>query len=169
MASQLDSLETKMEEALVKKAPFQIPQKGKETLVNIMPWLALVAGVLGLLAARAHWNFGHYENELIDSINQLSRAYGFTDPTASLGVAYWLAFGALILFSVLYLVAFPGLRARSKSRGWNIVFYAAILSVVYSVILIFVDRRGVDSFIWNALVAVASLYLLFQVRSLYKS
>lgn len=168
MASQLDGLETKMEDALVKNAPFQIPEKGKETLVSIMPWLSLVGGVLGLLAAKGLWDIGHYaNNRLIDSLNQISRTYGYTAPTANLGVAYWLAFVALVGFSLLDIIAFPGLRARSKSRGWNIVFYGTILSVVYSVVLIFVNGRGVGSFIWSMLVALVSFYLLFQVRSSY--
>ena len=48
-------LEDKMEEYLVKKAPIQIPENGKKALVQWMPWIALVFGVLSLLSALGLW------------------------------------------------------------------------------------------------------------------
>lgn len=168
MSEQLTNAENKLNDVFVKKAPYQIPEKSKKTLVEFMPWISLVAGLLGLLAAKALWSLGHYTNKLVDTINQISQVYGVKSHAPSLGVAYWLALVVLIGFSVLDVVAFPGLRAKSKARGWNLVFFGALLNVLYAMVLIFVDGRGVGSFIWGILTAIVSFYLLFQVRSQYK-
>ena len=58
------------------------------------------------------------------------------------------------------LMALPGLFAR-KMSGWTLLFYSRLVSIV---------ARALAGAIVSALVVgVISLYVLFQVRSLYKA
>jgi hypothetical protein len=59
----------------------------------------------------------------------------------------------------LTVVALPGLFARKRS-GWNLLFYARIVGFVTSLLI---------GAIVSALVGIViSLYILFQVRPLYR-
>ena len=78
----------------------------------------------------------------------------------------WLAIAVLIVQGVLYLLAFPGLRDRKK-KGWDYVFYAALVSVVYSVVSLFTGYNAVSGFLGAIIGALISFWLLFQVRSAY--
>lgn len=164
----LAPLEKKLNELLVAKAPFQIPTAGREGIVKFSPWISLVMGIFGLLAGLALWRAAHTVNQLVDFANQLSASVGAETVSDRLGIAFWLSLFALIASSVLLLVAVPGLKARKKA-GWNLVFYGVLANFVYGIFALFYDAAGVGSFIMSLLGTVVGLYLLFQVRSYYKS
>src|SRR6266496_4149207 len=83
-----------------------LPKNAKDALVNIMPWIALVFGILGILGS-------------IGGLGLLSA----TSPLAVMGGAsgmssYGTGFVAALLWlgsSVLLLAAFPGMKARKSS------------------------------------------------------
>jgi hypothetical protein len=129
---------------LVQKAPFQIPPAGREWIVKYGPWITLVLLIISLPAIL-----------LILGIGTAIMPFG--------GIAYGTGFGTAALFLLvqtgLTAAALPGLFAR-KMSGWNLLFYGRLVGAVGSLLV---------GAILGALVGlVISLYILFQVRSLYK-
>src|SRR4051812_11382904 len=114
----LDGLENSLKGVFVDSAP-KLPEKGKEALVSWLPWINLVLGILTLWAAYALWHWAHVANNLINSLNDISRAYGGTTVgTRGMTSALWLGLIVLAIEGVLYLMAFPATKARTK-RGWD--------------------------------------------------
>lgn len=128
---------------LVRKAPFQIPDAGREWIVRYGPWIAVVLLLLSIPALL-----------LILGVGTLLLPFG--------GAGYAVGFGYASVFllvqSGLRVAALPGLFAR-KMTGWNLMFYAAIVGLVGSLLI--------GAFISGVVGLVISLYILFQVRSLY--
>jgi O-antigen/teichoic acid export membrane protein len=50
-------------------------------------------------------------------------------------------------------------------RGWDLLFLSALINLVYAVVTIFIDSRGIGSFFLSLLSSAIGFYLLFQVRS----
>lgn len=141
----LNSLETTLEEYFVKKAPFQIPQGGKEAIVKFGPWIMLVLLIMSLPVIFAALG-------LSAALSPFMMMYG-TSPLYSVGL--WISVGSLVLDAV----ALPGLFAR-KMQGWRFAYYATLLSVVSSLVM--------GQIVSAILSAVIGLYILFQIRSMYK-
>lgn len=129
---------------LVDKAPFQIPDGGREWIVKFGPWIILVVMVLALPAILFVLGLG-------------------TIALPFAGVAYATGFsvGVIGLFAtfVLQALALPGLFSRRMS-GWTLLFYAQTISAASGLL-----QGAVASSLIGALI---SFYILFQVRSLYK-
>ena len=131
---------------LVTKAPIQIPEQGKEWLVKYGPWIVVVFAVLSL--------------PLLFALLGLSALVApFTG-----GVGYATGFGILALGGlvelVLMLMALPGLFGR-KMSGWNLLFYANLVGIA--------SRLLAGAIVAAVLGGLISLYILFQVRPLYKA
>lgn len=144
----LNKLESILEVYFVKKAP-ALPKGGKEFIVNFAPWLVIVGAVFSIPAIFSLIG-------LTGMIN--SSPYGSV-VAASLGPTYYLSIILLIGVVALELFALPGLFAKKKS-GWNLIFYASLLSALSSIVSL-----NILGFIIGTLI---SLYLLFQVREFYK-
>jgi hypothetical protein len=129
---------------LVKKAPFQIPDGAREWIVKFGPWITVVLLVFSLPLIFALLGIG-----------------AFLAPFGGLGYATGFGMTALfVLVSVaLEIFALPGLFAR-KMSGWKLMFYAQIASAVGSLVA--------GAIVSGLVGALISLYVLFQVRSLYK-
>ena len=130
---------------LVKKAPIQLPDNAKEWIVQYGPWITLVVLVLTLPVLLAVLGIGTV-----------------LMPFAGVGYATGFGFVAigLIIEIGLTVMALPGLFAR-KMSGWTLLFYARLVSLVAGVLS--------GAVVSALLVALISLYLLFQVRQLYKA
>jgi hypothetical protein len=128
---------------LVKKAPFQIPEGGREFIVKFGPWITLVLLIISLPALLFVLGVGT-----------------FFAPMA--GVAAASSFGISAIFLIVQLglriAALPGLFAR-KMSGWNLLFYATLVGFVHSLV-----SYAIISGIIGALIG---LYILFQVRTKY--
>jgi len=133
----------------VAKAPFQIPAAGRQALVRFGPWIAIVILLMTLPAVLYYagishdvWWYGRW---------RVADWYLLHDSPPA-------AFGFVAEF-VLLLMAVPGLFARTRS-GWSLAFYARVVGALTSVLsgLIVSGLAG----------ALISLYLLFQVRALYR-
>ncbi len=159
-------LEKTMDEYFVDKAPFQIPANGKKALVEWLPWISLIFGVLSLLAALGLWHAGHTVNILVDYANTISQAYG--GETVSLGFMYYIALLALVVEGALMLIAFPGLRAKSKKRGWDILLLSTLLNFIYGIFVAFTDYGSIGNIIGSLIGVVIGLYILAQIKSHYK-
>jgi hypothetical protein len=161
------NIEKQMDEYLVKKAPFQIPENGRKTLVNWLPYLALIFGVLSALAAIALWNAGHSVNEAVKTANEISAAYGIEARTSELGLVYYISLFAILAEAALLLVAYPGLRERSKSKGWNLLLYGVGASLAYGLLVAFTVHGSLADSIMSLVGATVSLYILAQIKSHY--
>ena len=128
---------------LVKKAPVQIPEGGKEWIVKFGPWITVVLLVLSLPLLLVALGIGTF---LIP--------FG--------GVGYASGFGLLTIVLIaeigLMIAALPGLFAR-KMAGWRLLFYSQLISIVFNVLS--------GSIVWGLLFGLISLYVLFQIRSKY--
>ena len=130
---------------LVKKAPFQIPDNIREWLVKFGPWIALVLMLLTLPFVLLALGI----STVLLPFAAVGYATGFT----------FVAVVAIVQFG-LQVAALPGLFAR-KMSGWTLLFYANIVGVLSSLL------HG--ALIGAVLGGLISFYILFQVRSLYRT
>lgn len=164
----LKSLETKLDDVFVKNAP-ALPDGGKKALVQYLPWINLVLGLLSLLAVYNLWHWAHLANKLVDYANSLSAIYGGPAVvTHRLTFTVWLSIIVLAVQAVLYIAAFTGLRDKKKS-GWNLIFYALLVNAAYGVVVLFTDYGGVGNLIGSLIGTAIGLYFLFQIRASYKA
>ena len=130
---------------LVGKAPVQLPTLAKEWIVQYGPWITVVLLMLSLPALL-----------FVLGVGTALLPFG--------GVGYAPGYGyltlGLIVQSGLTVAALPGLFARRMS-GWTLLYYARLVSLVFT---------ALAGSIVSALVGgLISMYILFQVRALYKA
>jgi glucan phosphoethanolaminetransferase (alkaline phosphatase superfamily) len=166
--------------ALLKKAEDQIgglfkdlpnlPSNSKDALVKVWPWLALIFGVLQLVAAWGLYKIlDNVLNPLVDYVNTLAVYTGqetvgyssFDKAVIYLGIAI------LIIDGIILLMAYPHLVKRAR-RGWDLLFLGSLLNLLYAVVTIFIDSRGFGSFVFSLIGSAIGFYLLFQIRDRYK-
>ncbi len=128
---------------LVKRAPFQLPDRAKEFIVRYGPWIAIVLLAISLPVILLALGVG-------------AVLLPFVAPYDAPG--FGLAVAVLLLELVLEVAALPGLFAR-KMSGWRLIFYARIVAIAYSLV-----RGSIVSAIVGGAIG---LYILFQVRGLY--
>jgi hypothetical protein len=156
------ALEKKLDEIIVDSGP-ELPDNAKNALVKYLPWISLVLGLLISYNAYTIWHQAHVVDNFVNYTNSLSAAHG-TPMVSSKHVAFivWLNVVILIATAVLYILACPLTRYRKKS-GWNLLFYALLLGVIYEVTDIW---SGGD---WaTRILPFAGLYLLFQIKAAYR-
>lgn len=167
MSSVLANLETKLGE-LYKSAP-NLPEKYRKLLVDWVPWLSLAAGVLSLWAAWMIWHWVHLVAPVVDYLDSIS-AYYRTGPvivaTNHWSLMLWVSIIVLLAEAVIYLLAFPGLRAKKKN-GWDMLFYGALLNIAYGIAVLFTSYGGFGQLIGTVIGTAVGLYFLYQVRSYY--
>jgi len=137
-----------MEDWFTKLPP--LPKGGKDAIVQITPWVALIFGILGVLGGLAGIGLLTALSPFMAISNGLGGAAG-----GLIGAAFGLAASAILL------AAFPGTSKR-QMRGWTLLFWSEALSAVASVLSI-----GTNGAI-GLLVALVGFYLLFQIKSYYK-
>ncbi len=142
-----------------------LPDSSREGLAKVWPWLALIGGVLQLLAALALWRLASWADQVTDLANQLSTYYvGYgAGPSSLEKTVIYIGVAVLLVEAVLLLMAFPKLQKRERA-GWDLLFLAGLLNVVYGVLQIFTFNRGFGSFIFSLIGSGVMFYLLFQVR-----
>lgn len=124
-----------------------LPANIREVIVKITPWIALIFGILGLLAGIAGLGVLTFLAPLV--------ALGGGFQSAGTGI---IASVLLIASAGLLLAAFPGTNKR-KSQGWDFLFWSEVVSLVSSVLAI--SLTGV-------LGNLIGLYILYQIRTYYK-
>jgi len=162
----MQGLENALDEAF-KKLP-QLPENGRKGLANAMPWLALLGGILSLLAAWYLYQAVAWVDQWAGYANSLYTAVGYSAPVSGISAITWVSLALLAVQAVLFLVAFPSLRAFKKG-GWNILFWAALVNVAYDVVynLFGYGYMNLGQLIFSLLGAAVGLYLLFQIRPAY--
>jgi hypothetical protein len=144
-----------------------LPDSSREALVGVWPWIALLFGVAQILAAWALWNMIRAAETLVGRYGSFYVKYPAALSSADRLVIY-LGVAVLLADAVILLMAYPELKKRSR-RGWDLLFLGALLNVAYSVVSLFINGRGVSSFIFSLIGSAVGFYLLFQVRGKYGS
>ncbi len=143
----MDQLEKFLEDLFTKKITYQLPPKAKETIVKIAPWVILIVIVLSLPAVFAIFGLSSF----------VSSFGGFSS-------RYYIGVVVLIIQVVLMIMAFSPLQKR-EIKGWNYIYYSDLVSVVYALF----SSYTLGSFVWSLLGSAIGLYILFQVKSHYKT
>lgn len=151
----LQSLETKLNDVLVKNAPVQLPDNWRKWLGNyawVFALIGLVLGVFSVLILLPVLGFG-------TAVGALAGSGGYV-------FFAWISFLVLSAYTVLLGVAMPKLKRKEKS-GWNLIFYSSIFFLAYDIFnwLRFPGLGSFFSLIWNVAWAVVGLYFVFQMRS----
>ena len=165
-----DQLEDKLNEVFVKNAPFQLPENAKKVIVDILPWLNLIFGILTLLSAYWLYQAATVVEKWVGWANDISQSYGGQAvQTSHLSPMVWAGIIVLAVEGVLWIAAFPGVREKKKT-GWNLLFYALLVNIVYGFLALFINvgsYSGISGFIGYAISTAIGLYLLFQIRSAF--
>jgi len=154
LKSALVQLESTLEEYMVKKAPFQIPENIKNILVKIAPWfiiLSLIITVPGILLV-----FG------LGAVVAPLAVVGGPGSMVSYGLTYLISMGVTIVSLVINIIALPGLFKRSIG-SWRLLFYSQLISLAASVVSL-----NVSTILGALIGAVIGFYVLFQVKSCFK-
>lgn len=162
----LDKLENSLDEVFGKNA-LKLPEGGKKMLVSWLPWISLIFGLLTLLSVYTLWQWANAVNTLSDNLNDFYQSIGGTNLVDDrLTVAVWVALAVAAVQALLYLAAFSPLKAHKKS-GWNMLFYIALINIVYGVVVLFTDYGTIGNFIVYLIGSAIGLYFLFQIRGHY--
>lgn len=145
LTDSFEKLERTLKVYFVDKAPFQLPTGAKEFIVQYGPWITLVLLILALPVIFAALG-------LTAIFSPFGEAAGFR------GVNF-LSIILGIVALVLEGMAIPGLFRRSK-QGWNLMFYASIVTAVDNLI-----TANIGGLVIGLLIG---WYILFQIRSYYK-
>jgi len=128
----------------LKKAP-QLSENSRGWIIRLMPWLALIFGLMALPGVLAGLGL------------------------STIGAPFWILaggrhFGWLIGFLIgtaqviIELMAVPDLFKKVK-RGWQLIYWASLLGIISS--LFYFSGTGL-------VMCAASIYFLYQVKSAYK-
>lgn len=134
----------------------QLPENARKGLAAALPWLTLLGAIFALMGIG-----GLYNAAML--LNGVYNAFGYPVSTGFVATL-WIGIAILAAQVVLYLVAFPALRAYKKS-GWDLLFWVALVSVLYGVVMnLFNGYFDLGQLIVSLLGAAIGLYFLFQVR-----
>jgi hypothetical protein len=167
MTDAIRKLEAKLAD-LFKDMP-ALSAGSRESVVQLLPWLAVLGAILQSIVAYRLWKLLETIGTLSFYRSNVARYYGDT-VLGMTDTERLLAYLALVLLGaqiVMLGLAVSQLKDKLKS-GWSLAFQAAVLNVITTILLLFAYDRGVDSVIVRLLIAIFALYLLFQVRELFK-
>ncbi|NBU33240.1 hypothetical protein EB118_11005 [bacterium] len=160
----LKKVELKMADVF-KDVP-SLPLSTQKLLAGWLQWAAPIVGIVQLVVAWGLFAWGRNADRVIQTINNYSNAFGVETSAERLGLFYWLSLIFLVIQAVLLLWAYSGLKSGLK-KGWDLVFLAALVNVVYGVFSAFTSRGGFESLFFSLIGSAVGLYLLFQVRNQY--
>ena len=162
--------EKQLDDLFTKNTP-RLPDSGRKTLAAWAPVVTLILGILSLIAAWELWHWAHVADSLLNYANAVCNTYsGYTCGVNVSRFSLWLWLGVAFLIAegILYLFAYPGLRDHRK-EGWNYIYYALCLQVVYAVLSLFIPYDKGSHFLGSLIESVVGFYLLFQIRGIYSA
>ncbi len=138
----------------------------RTTLANIWPWFALVGGLFQLAAAKGLYDLLHIADNLDKALGSLAiyTTGSSAGPSSFDKNVIYLGIAMVVVDAVILLIAFPKLRSHEKA-GWNLIFLAALVNVVYSVVQIFTFNQGFSSFLGGLIGSAIGFYLLYEVKA----
>lgn len=162
----LDALEQRLVDFYISLP--QLADYIEEPVFRYLPVITVALGLLALYDSYALWHSAHSVNSLIIYTNNYGGAYGVPKvPIDShMGLAFWLSLFTLLIEAYLFLKAYPLVKRQLKS-GWNLIYYAFVLNVVYGIIMLFSYYGGLTGLIERVIVSLFCLYFLFEIRDHY--
>ena len=142
----------------------KLPKNFTKPLVEYLPWINLFIGAITLLAAFSLWGAATVTNSVINYSNNL----GVSTTTNKLNAIVWIGLIVLFLEAALFIASFSPTKNKKKS-GWDLLFYAAVVNLIYGVVIAFSSLGGVFSLILSIIGTAIGLYFLFQICLLYTS
>lgn len=141
----------------------QLPHlpKGFQNFVTmISPWAAGLIGVLSLLSAVML-------TPALFAVNSAVMMYGAPN-ALSLGMPYYLfAIVFMVTIGVLYLAAFPALKAKSYD-GWLAIFAGNLISAIYMFVPYVLFPQAAGNLVWSIISTALGFYVWFDVRPMFK-
>ena len=145
-----DKLIAQLEPYFTKKAPWQIPASGREWIVNYAWIISLVLAIL-----------------LVPTMLGFLTLFGILGAVAGVVYAvsplYWLSAIALVIQFIFLVASIAGLKNKSYSKGWKIVFYGQIFGFAYGLLYF-----SIGSLVSGVIGLAIGLYVLFQIKSYFK-
>ena len=129
-----------------------LPESARQTIANIAPWLALIFGILGLLALLSAG--------AVASLLSVASVFLLAQGYAPLILLITLL--ASLIACGLDLLAFNPLRARLK-KGWSYLFYGTVLTTAATLVEMVFGGGSLGALVG----ALIGFWLLFEVRGLY--
>lgn len=161
------SIENKLE-PMFKGAP-KLSDSNRKSLGDILPWLALVFGILQLIAAFLLFGAASVSSVLVSYVEAVTG-----QPVIS-AFDKMLIYGGVLLVVVdaaILLLAFPKLNRRAKS-GWDLLFLGAVLNAVYGIYNVLTSlvtsRTSIMSTIISIIASAIGFWLLFEVKGQFTS
>ena len=122
----------------------QLPRGGQDFLVEVLPWLALIGGIMGIVSAL----------EMLGMGAMISPMWGLAGKQLDL---YWLSSLVILASAGLSLAAFKPLR-KKEFKGWKYLYYATLLNLAASLITFQIGGWLIDFVLF---------YLLYQIKKQY--
>ncbi|MEO6727662.1 MAG: hypothetical protein ABIM96_01920 [Candidatus Saccharimonas sp.] len=152
----LASFEAWLYDMLYTKVPFKFPKAAKDMIVQFGPWITLVVALFSLPVIFA-----------VFAASTVVSYYGVL-AGVSYGPMYYVSILVLAVQVVLMFVSVAPLLKRQR-KGWQLVFYASTISVIYSLFSSFsYGFFAIAGLLWGLIGAAISYYVIFQIRSYYK-
>lgn len=166
MGVKMKVLESKLDELLVKKAPYQLPENFKKGLVKALPYLALIGAILMVLGAWGIYQILTWTGSWMGAAGDMGVIYGpYSTYTTSYAPMLWVSLLLIVAEAVLLFMAFSPLKTHLK-RGWDLLFWVSLINAAYSIVYV-IATPNLMQFVMSLLGSVVGLYLLFQIRSHY--
>ena len=137
-------------ESLLKDLP-HLPKNWVKNIVKILPYLVLIGGIVSLITGLQSLFAFNRNRDWVMHWMQISRTY------------YYVTAGFSILLALLYLMAYKPTKNK-EYEGWLLLFWASVLSLVQSIVLIIF---GWGNLFGSLIGAAIGFYLLYEIRSEY--
>jgi len=137
-------------EALFKDLP-HLPKDWVKNIVKILPYLVIIGAIVSLLSG-------------LQSVFAFNRNRAFLMHWTQVGRTYFYVSGGFsIALGILYFMAYEPVK-NQEYDGWLLLFWASILSVAQSIVLLIF---GWGNLFGPLIGAVFGFYLLYEIRPEY--
>jgi hypothetical protein len=146
----------------------QLPGYIERPIAKYLPLLSIALGLLCLLDTYNLWHAAHNVNSLLGYANTYGNLYGIprTSVDHHMSLAFWLAIITLLFEAYLFFKA-SSLVAKSLKAGWELIYYAFVVNVVYGIIMLFSFYGGIGTLLERFLFSFVCLYVLFEIRDAF--
>lgn len=161
-----NQLETSLD-SLFGKAP-RLSVAAKRSVVSVWPVLAAVLALSQILAVMGLWYLSRSMQEVSRQAVVLKDLIDGPLPTSG-QADYMLVYAGMAVLAVsafLFIAALPELRKRTP-RAFFLVAAAIFFNILYGILMLFIEGRGVYGFLISIIGSTAGLYLLYQTKQFF--
>lgn len=152
----VESLETKAK-TLYDRVPFKLSKNTRHSFAEVLWCVSLGLGALQLWTLWGLWDAGQSGRwQVMDGFGRM-----WQHPDLNI---FFYAAAILLLTQSIMLLAATGLLKMRTREGWQQLFYALLIYVVYGVASLFTEINGFGVFAWVLASSAVAGYFLFQLR-----